>query len=109
MRKAYIVAAKRSAIGTFLGSLTDVDLATVGATVLKETIKQANIDPANLDEVIIGNVIAAGLGQNIARHVAFDAGIPVEVCAQSIKPLWKLHFVFKLTLVIYMLLVVLNL
>ena len=80
MRKAYIVAAKRSAIGTFLGSLTDVDLATVGATVLKETIKQANIDPANLDEVIIGNVIAAGLGQNIARHVAFDAGIPVEVC-----------------------------
>ncbi len=43
MRKAYIVAAKRSAIGTFLGSLTDVDLATVGATVLKETIKQANM------------------------------------------------------------------
>ena len=99
MRKAYIVAAKRSAIGTFLGSLTDVDLATVGATVLKETIKQANIDPANLDEVIIGNVIAAGLGQNIARHVAFDAGIPVEVCAQSInmlcgsglKALWTSH------------------
>ena len=87
MRKAYIVAAKRSAIGTFLGSLTDVDLATVGSTVLKETIKQANIDPANLDEVIIGNVIAAGLGQNIARHVAFDAGIPVEVCAQSINML----------------------
>lgn len=87
MRKAYIVAAKRSAIGTFLGSLTDVDLATVGTTVLKETIKQANIDPANLDEVIIGNVIAAGLGQNIARHVAFDAGIPVEVCAQSINML----------------------
>ena len=64
MRKAYIVAAKRSAIGTFMGSLTDVDVADMGATVLKETIKQANIDPANLDEVIIGNVIAAGLGQN---------------------------------------------
>ena len=43
MRKAYIVAAKRSAIGTFLGSLTDVDLATVGATVLKETIKQCSL------------------------------------------------------------------
>ena len=83
MRKAYIVAAKRSAIGTFMGSLTDVDVADMGATVLKETIKQANIDPANLDEVIIGNVIAAGLGQNIARNVAFKAGIPVEVCAQS--------------------------
>lgn len=87
MRKAYIVAAKRSAIGTFLGSLTDVEVADFGATVLKETIKQANIDPANLDEVIIGNVIAAGLGQNIARHVALNAGIPVEVCAQSINML----------------------
>lgn len=87
MRKAYIVAAKRSAIGTFMGSLTDVDVADMGATVLKETIKQANIDLANLDEVIIGNVIAAGLGQNIARNVAFKAGIPVEVCAQSINML----------------------
>lgn len=87
MRKAYIVAAKRSAIGTFMGSLTDVDVADMGATVLKETIKQANIDPANLDEVIIGNVIAAGLGQNIARNVTFKAGIPVEVCAQSINML----------------------
>ena len=87
MRKAYIVAAKRSAIGTFMGSLTDVDVADMGATGLKETIKQANIDPANLDEVIIGNVIAAGLGQNIARNVAFKAGIPVEVCAQSINML----------------------
>ncbi len=87
MRKAYIVAAKRSAIGTFLGSLTNVEVADFGATVLKETIKQANIDPANLDEVIIGNVIAAGLGQNIARHVALNAGIPVEVCAQSINML----------------------
>ena len=45
MRKAYIVAAKRSAIGTFMGSLTDVDVADMGATVLKETIKQANIEP----------------------------------------------------------------
>ncbi len=87
MRKAYIVAAKRSAIGTFMGSLMNVDVATMGATVLKETIAQAGIDPANLDEVIIGNVIAAGLGQNIARHIAIDAGIPVEVCAQSINML----------------------
>ncbi len=87
MRKSYIVAAKRSAIGTFMGSLTNVDVATMGATVLKETIKEANIDPANIDEVIIGNVIAAGLGQNIARKVAFEAGIPVEVCAQSINML----------------------
>lgn len=87
MRKAYIVAAKRSAVGTFMGSLTDVDVADFGATVLKETIAQAGIDPKNLDEVLIGNVIAAGLGQNIARHVAFNAGVPVEVCAQTINML----------------------
>ena len=87
MRKAYIVAAKRSAIGTFMGSLTDVEVADFGAAVLKETIAQAKIDPKDLDEVLIGNVIAAGLGQNIARHVAFNAGIPVEVCAQSINML----------------------
>ncbi|MDO4466742.1 MAG: acetyl-CoA C-acetyltransferase [Bacillota bacterium] len=87
MRKAYIVAAKRSAIGTFMGSLSNVEVADFGATVLKEAINQAGIDPKDLDEVIIGNVIAAGLGQNIARHVAINAGIPVEVCAQSINML----------------------
>ncbi|MBQ0066272.1 MAG: acetyl-CoA C-acetyltransferase [Firmicutes bacterium] len=87
MRKAYIVAAKRSAIGTFMGSLSNVEVADFGATVLKAAIDQAGIDPANLDEVIVGNVIAAGLGQNIARHVAINAGVPVEVCAQSINML----------------------
>lgn len=87
MRKAYIVAAKRSAIGSFMGGLTNVKLVDLGATVLKETIKQAGIDPANIDEVIVGNVIAAGLGQNIGRQVSIAAGVPVEVCAQSINML----------------------
>lgn len=87
MRKAYVVAAKRSAIGSFLGGLTNVKLAEMGSTVLKETIKQAGIDPKDIDECIIGNVIAAGLGQNIARQVALGAGIPETVCAQSINML----------------------
>lgn len=87
MKKAYIVAAKRSAIGSFMGGLTNVKLVDLGATVLKETIKQANIDPKDINEVIIGNVIAAGLGQNIARQVSIAAGVPVEVCAQSINML----------------------
>lgn len=87
MKKAYIVAAKRSAIGSFMGGLTNVKLVDLGATVLKETIKQAGIDPANIDEVIVGNVIAAGLGQNIGRQVSIAAGVPVEVCAQSINML----------------------
>lgn len=87
MRKAYVVAAKRSAIGSFLGGLTNVKLAEMGATVLKETINQAGIDPKDIDECIIGNVIAAGLGQNIARQVALGAGVPETVCAQSINML----------------------
>lgn len=87
MRKAYVVAAKRSAIGSFLGGLTNVKLAEMGSTVLKETINQAGIDPKDIDECIIGNVIAAGLGQNIARQVALGAGVPETVCAQSINML----------------------
>lgn len=87
MKKAYVVAAKRSAIGSFMGGLTNVKLVDLGATVLKETIKQAGIDPVNIDEVICGNVISAGLGQNIGRQVSLAAGIPETVCAQSINML----------------------
>ena len=87
MRKASIVAAKRSAIGSFMGGLTNIKLVDLGATVLKETIKQSGIDPKDIDEVLVGNVIAAGLGQNIGRQVSIAAGIPVEVCAQSINML----------------------
>ncbi|MEG1475771.1 MAG: acetyl-CoA C-acetyltransferase [Longicatena sp.] len=87
MKKAYIVGAKRSAIGSFMGGLTNANLVELGATVLKETIQQAQIDPAHIDEVLVGNVIAAGLGQNIGRQVSIAAGIPVEVCAQSINML----------------------
>ena len=87
MRKAYIVAAKRSAIGSFMGGLTNIKLVDLGAAVLKETIQQSGIDPKDIDEVLVGNVIAAGLGQNIGRQVSIAAGIPVEVCAQSINML----------------------
>ena len=70
MRKAYIVAAKRSAIGSFMGGLTNIKLVDLGAAVLKETIQQSGIDPKDIDEVLVGNVIAAGLGQNIGRRSA---------------------------------------
>lgn len=82
--KAYIVGAKRSAIGTFMGSLTNVPVAEMGATVLKAALEQANVKPDMVNEVIIGNVISAGLGQNIARHVSLDAGIPQSVPAHSL-------------------------
>lgn len=87
MRKAYVVAAKRSAIGSFMGGLTNLPLVDLGATVLKETIAVSGVDPTKIDEVIVGNVIAAGLGQNIGRQVSIKAGIPVEVCAQSLNML----------------------
>lgn len=87
MRKAYVVAAKRSAIGSFMGGLTNMPLVDLGAVVLSKTIEEAGIDPANIDEVIVGNVIAAGLGQNIGRQVSIKAGVPVEVCAQSLNML----------------------
>lgn len=83
-QKAYIVGAKRSAIGTFMGSLKNVTPAEMGATVLKAALEQANVKPDQVNEVIIGNVISAGLGQNIARHISLDAGIPQSVPAHAI-------------------------
>ncbi|MBD5424450.1 MAG: acetyl-CoA C-acetyltransferase [Allobaculum sp.] len=82
--KAYIVGAKRTAIGTFMGSLKNVTPAEMGATVLKAALEQADVKPDKVSEVIIGNVISAGLGQNIARHISLDAGIPQTVPAHSI-------------------------
>lgn len=83
-QKAYIVGAKRSAIGTFMGSLKNITPAEMGATVLKAALEQAHVNPDQVNEVIIGNVISAGLGQNIARHISLDAGIPQSVPAHAI-------------------------
>lgn len=76
MKKVAIVAAYRSAIGSFGGSLKDMKLADLGAQVLAYTLKKSNISPALVEEVIIGNVLGAGHGQNIARQIALGAGIP---------------------------------
>ena len=63
MSKVYIVAAKRSAIGSFLGSLAPLSSSDLGAAIAKQVIEDAKIDPANLDEVVIGNVLQAGQAQ----------------------------------------------
>ena len=84
MSKVYIVAAKRSAIGTFLGALSTLTPGELGGMVAKEVIKEAGIDPKNLDEVIIGNVLMAGQKQGVGRQVSINAGVPVEVPAYSI-------------------------
>ncbi len=84
MNKVYLVSAKRSAIGSMLGSLKDVTPTWLGAQVLKAVIEDAKIDPKWLDEVIVGNVLPAGLKQGPARQVAIGAGVPVEVPAYSL-------------------------
>jgi acetyl-CoA C-acetyltransferase len=84
MNKVYIVGAKRSPIGTFLGALKDIPLAELSTQVLKAAIAAANVPPDAVDTVIVGNVLQAGLGQNIARQISIKAGIPESVPANSI-------------------------
>jgi len=84
MKEVVIVSAARTAVGSFGGSLSKLSAAEIGAVAAKETIKRAGIDPAIIDEAIIGNVISAGLGQNVVRQVALKAGLKEESTAISI-------------------------
>ncbi len=84
MSKVYLVSAKRSAIGSMLGSLSGVTATDLGARVLKATLEAGNVNPEWLDEVIVGNVLPAGVKQGPARQVAINAGVPVEIPAYSI-------------------------
>lgn len=79
MREVVIVSAVRTPIGSFGGALKDVSAVDLGTIAVKEALKRANLDPALVDEVIFGNVLQAGLGQNVARQVSVHAGIPIEV------------------------------
>ena len=82
--KTYIVAAKRTAIGKFLGSTLSVSASDLGAAVVKNIIAETGINPANLDEVIVGNVLSAGQRQGVARQVSIKGGVPQEVPAYGI-------------------------
>ena len=84
MREVVIASAARTAVGSFGGSLKDVSAAELGAVVMKEAAKRAGVDPAQIDEVIFGNVLQGGLGQNIARQCAIKAGFPNELPAMTI-------------------------
>ena len=81
MSRVAIVSAKRTAIGNFGGSLKDIPAATLGAEVVKKSLEEINLSHTLVDEVIFGNVLGAGLGQNIARQIAIFAGIPQEKSA----------------------------
>ncbi|HFR3550306.1 TPA: acetyl-CoA C-acetyltransferase [Streptococcus suis] len=84
MNKVAIVSAYRSAIGSFGGSLKDIEIADLGAQVLKQALEKKNIPAESIGEVIFGNVLSAGQGQNIARQIAVKAGLPQETSAYSV-------------------------
>jgi len=87
MREAVIVSAVRTPIGSFGGGLGSTPAVTLGALVIKEAIERAGITPDKVDQVIMGNVLQAGLGQNPARQASIAAGIPHQV------PSWTVNMV----------------
>ncbi|MBI9011374.1 MAG: acetyl-CoA C-acetyltransferase [Clostridiales bacterium] len=84
MSKVYILGAKRSPIGSFLGTLKNEHPAEVGAYVLAQMMDEIDLKKEDIDEVLIGNILPAGLGQGIGRQVSIKAGIPIEVPAYSL-------------------------
>ena len=84
MSDVVIVSACRTPLGKFGGALKDVSAVELGQSVVKEALARAQIDGQLVDEVIFGNVLAAGLGQNPARQIALKAGLPQKVAATTI-------------------------
>jgi acetyl-CoA C-acetyltransferase len=84
MKEVVIVSAVRTAIGSFGGCFKDVPAVKLGAIVAKEALRRVNVKPEMVDEVIFGNVLQAGIGQNLARQVSVAAGIPYEVPSMTI-------------------------
>ena len=84
LNEAVIISAARTPVGKFLGSLKGFSATELGAIVVREAVKRAGVKPEDVDEVIMGCVIQAGLGQNPARQAALNAGIPSTVSAVTV-------------------------
>src|SRR5215475_2578955 len=84
MEEPVIVSAVRTPVGTFGGALKDVPATELGARAIRAALEQANLTPDQVDEVLMGNVLQAGLGQNPARQAAMAAGIPKEIPSTTI-------------------------
>ncbi|MFZ5753061.1 MAG: acetyl-CoA C-acetyltransferase [Bacillota bacterium] len=84
MREVVIASAVRTPIGSFGCSLAEVSAVDLGALVIKEALKRASVAPENVDEVIMGCVLQAGLGQNVTRQAALKAGLPISTPALTI-------------------------
>lgn len=84
MREAVIISAVRTAIGKFQGSLSSLSAVDLGARVVREAVLRAGIEPKQVDEIIMGNVVSAGLGQNPARQAGLKGGLDPRVAAMTI-------------------------
>ena len=84
MNDVVIVAAARTALGTFGGSLAGIPASTLGATVIKALLERSGLQPDQIDEVIMGQVLQAGVGQNPARQASIEAGLPDSTPAMTI-------------------------
>ena len=88
-----IASACRTAVGTMLGAVADISTVKLGTTVVAEVLRRAGVDPAVVDEVILGSVLTSGLGQNVARQISIGAGLPIttpaftvsKVCGSGLK------------------------
>jgi acetyl-CoA C-acetyltransferase len=83
MKEVVIVSAVRTPIGKFQGSLLSFAAPRLGALVVREAVRRAGVDPAQVDECIMGCVLQAGLGQNPARQAAIHGGLPAESATQK--------------------------
>lgn len=84
MSKVFISAAKRTAVGSFLGTLKDVPASVLAENVIKAILEESKIEPAKLDEVVFGNVLSAGTKQGMTRQASVNAGIPIEIPAYGV-------------------------
>ena len=84
MKELYVVNCCRTAVGSFGGSLKNTPAAELGAIVVKEALKRANVAPENVDELMFGCILTSGLGQNVARQVSVGAGLPYSVPAYTV-------------------------
>src|SRR5882724_10593290 len=84
IKDIYLAGGTRTAIGGFAGAYSEVPAPVLGSTVIKAALKRANVPASEVDEVIFGNVIGAGLGQNVARQAAIGAGLSVSVGATTV-------------------------
>ena len=83
-KEIVIVSAVRTAVGSFNGALAGFSAVDLGVIAAREAILRAGIQPADVDETIIGNILSAGLGQNVARQISVKSGVPITSPAMSI-------------------------